>query len=335
MMDVSCTDHRLAVAIVGAGMAGLVCARSLAIEGHLVRVFDKARGVGGRMSTRRAGSSRFDHGAQYFTVRDQRFARWVETWRREEIVAQWQVEVAVLGRAGGQTSAPRIERFVGVPGMNALCRHLAHDLDVALERRIGKLERSGDHWRLLSEDGTDLGVHDFAVVSAPAPQTAELLEIAAPVMARRAAEVEMAPCWAAMASFTSPLDVGFEAAFVHDSPLSWVARNASKPARPDGEAWVLHASPEWSHEHLEIDRRDAARHLLDAFRDAVGNLSSTPSHLDAHRWRYALPVDPLPELCLFDAELGLAACGDWCGGARVEGAFVSGQTVADRILGLG
>lgn len=239
-----------------------------------------------------------------------------------------------LGSAGPRPKSGAIERFVAVPGMNELCRRLAIDLDVTFRTRIGKLEAVDGLWRLVGDDGDELGRYDAVAISAPAPQTAALLKSAAPDMASRAAQVEMAPCWAAMASFAAPLGLGFDGAFVQDSPLSWVCRNASKQGRPDGESWVLHGSPDWSHEHLELDRREAASRLLQAFRVALGGLTAEPIYLQAHRWRFALPTETLEEPCLFDAKSDLGACGDWCDGPRVEGAFLSGHALAGRFLGL-
>jgi predicted NAD/FAD-dependent oxidoreductase len=320
------------VAIVGAGISGLTCANVVRDHGCRVHVFDKARGPGGRMSTRRADVWRFDHGAQYFTVRDPRFSRRVESWQRDGIVAPWTGVTVVLdgGTAVAKDGPPT--RYVGVPGMNALCGRLATDLDVSFGTRVGSFVRIGEQWRLGSENGTDLGRFNAVVVSAPAPQASTLLGPVAPNLAARASGVEMAPCWAVMAAFPSPLDLGFDGAFVHGSPLSWVARNVSKPGRPDGEAWVFHGSPEWSLKHLELERDEAAKRLLEAFRRAVGGFEMMPDHLDAHRWRFALPLEPLQETCLFDARLRLAACGDWCGGPRVEGAYLSGCAAADRVL---
>lgn len=321
------------MAVVGAGLSGLICARILADHGRRVRVFDKARGAGGRMSTRRSGDWRFDHGAQYFTVRDPRFSRQVESWRRQRLVESWAGTIAVLDRGTIEIKADTTERWVGVPGMNAVCKNLAAALDVAYRTEVGGLAKTETGWSLTDPADTDIGHFDAVVISAPAPQTARLLEAAAPEMATAAASVEMAPCWAAMVGFSEPLGIGYDGAFVLDSPLSWVARNASKPGRPDGESWVLHASPEWSRRHLEIERKPAAQLLLAAFVDALGGLAATPVHLEAHRWRHALPTEPLEAACLVDPEHRLAACGDWCGGPRVEGAFLSGLEAARRLSG--
>ncbi len=327
------TERPLEVAIIGAGMSGLACARSLADHGHRVRVFDKSRGPGGRMSTRRAGELRFDHGAQYFTVRDRRFGRFVRSWRDDGLVAPWSGTIAVVDHGAIEIKDDTTERFVGVPGMNAVCRHLATDLDVAYGIRVAGLDRDGSRWSLHTTDG-ELGGFDAIVVSAPAPQTAALLGGFAPEFSGRAEAVEMAPCWAAMVHFAEPLGLNFDGAFVHDSPLRWVARNGSKPGRPTGETWVLHASPEWSEEHLELDSELAAGRLVGAFHDAVNRRLPPPDDLFGHRWRFAQPFEPLPEPCLFDRDLAIAACGDWCGGPRVEGAFLSGCAAAGRLLSL-
>ncbi len=326
-------DRPRFAAVLGAGLSGLVCARRLADHGWSVRVFDKGRGVGGRMSTRRAGSRHFDHGAQYFTVRDKRFEGSVESWRQSGLVSEWDGEIAVLGDESQRSKDRHTRRFVGVPGMNSICRHLAAGLDATLETRVTGLDRVDGRWLLASDSGAELGGYDSVVVSAPAPQSATLLAAPAAEMARRAAQVEMAPCWAVMASFPVPLRLGFDGAFVHGSALSWVARNNSKPGRPEGEAWLLHASPHWSRGHLELEKEAVAKLLLEAFRTVVGDLDHDAAHIDAHRWRYALPTNPLTEPCLYDADLGLGACGDWCGGPRIEGAFLSGWAVADRLLG--
>jgi predicted NAD/FAD-dependent oxidoreductase len=318
------------VAIIGAGISGLVCARKLAEDGAVVQVYEKARGPGGRMSTRRADDRRFDHGAQYFTVRNPRFSRQVDSWLQQGLVEEWAGTIAVVDRGAIEVKDGSTERFVGVPGMNAICRHLAAGLDVSYRAEVAGLERTEAGWQLTAADGADIGRFGAVVISAPAPQTARLLEPAAPEMAAIAASVVMAPCWAVMVGFGRPLEIGFDGAFVVDSPLSWVARNASKPGRPDDESWILHASPEWSQRHLELDPKRAADRLLQAFHDALGEPVEAPVHIEAHRWRFALPTEPLAAPCLTDPDLRLIACGDWCGGPRVEGAWRSGFEAARR-----
>ena len=146
------------------------------------------------------------------------------------------------------------------------------------------------------------------------------------------AAVPMTPCWAVMVAFDSKIQVPWDGAFVHGSPLSWVARNSSKPGRSQqNDSWVLHATSEWSAAHLEQSPETSATELLAAFAQLVD--APLPSHryLQAHRWRYSLGSDPSERKTMVDTENRLMVCGDWLSGGRVEGAFLSGVEAAVRI----
>ncbi len=320
------------IGVVGAGLSGLMCARTLSHHGHRVEVFEKARGPGGRTSTRREGVLHFDHGAQYFTVRDVRFRQLVESWRAVGLVAPWQGRIAVVSRGSSTAQDDGVERLVGVPGMNAIARHLTNGLRVIYNTRVVEVLPEDDRWRLIADDGAALGVFDAVVVSAPAPQTAALLESAAPDVAARAESVPMSPCWAVMVAFEDSLDLPFDAAFVREGPLAWVARDSSKPNRLDaGDAWVLHANPQWSRSHIDDPPGAIEIAMMNAFADAVGVKPPSPVHLAAHCWRFALPEEPLATACVADPLRGIVAFGDWCGGPRVEGAVLSGLAAAHEV----
>lgn len=329
------------LAIIGAGLAGLMCARKVQDAGLEVSVFEKSRGVGGRMATRRADNGlRFDHGAQYFTLRDPHFERYVRKWAAAGVVAEWEGRIVDLTRGEASPKKRVTPRFVGVPGMNAICKHLAADLDIRLQMQVAPPRRERAVWRLQNAQGESLGAFDCVITSAPAPQSAELLADT-PDLRLQAKATMMSSCWAAMISFAQPLQRPFDGAFVHASPLSWIACNSTKPQRgssqnagPHGgqECWVLHASPDWSNEHIEQDAAAVLPILLAAFWQATGVKPQPTSFATAHRWRYAIPPVPLEDRCLFDPQLRIGACGDWCSGPRVEGAFLSGMSLAGRVL---
>lgn len=343
--------------MVGAGMAGLTAARELRERGVEVEVFDKGRGPGGRLASRRvtlgthnaeaASLLSFDHGAQYFTARDPRFRQRVAQWREEGVVAPWEGRIRTLRR--GQLGDPRgaTERFVGVPRMSALTRQWAAGMEVRCGHRVEALERHEEvaGWTLRCVDGQRFGPYDAVGLTAPAVQSGALLETAEEGEIRpfitdlrgQVESVELEPCWAVMVAFEEPLAVEADGAFVEDSPLSWIARDSSKPGRPAAaagvDAWVLHASALWSREHLEEEREAVLARLLEALDDALGGPGLPPAiYQTAHRWRYALPPQPLADACLSSPRAGLAVAGDWCGGPRVEGAFLSGLALAEALV---
>lgn len=347
------------VAVVGAGIAGITAARTLAQAGWHVTVFEKSRGAGGRMATRRTDWGDFDHGAQFFTVRDTRFelalratqapiAAWDATWVRVLDATASRLAVA---------PAPTETRWVATPGMSALVKHWAQPLaDGTLGQchwvtRVVRLEPDAiapTRWQLRLEGAPDaadapavMGGFDAVLLAIPHPQARELLAASAlaPTWQQRLdEEVAVAPCWTLMAAWPHAvagpgqrLGPHWDAARSDHHRLAWVAREPSKPGRGPVERWVAQASPAWSAEHLEDDPERVLAKLLKGFAEVTG-IRATPAHATVHRWRYAQTQRPLGEPYLWDAQRGLGLCGDWCLGHRVEHAFLSGLELALAML---
>jgi len=334
------------IAIIGAGMSGLTCARELSGLGFQVHVYDKGRGVSGRMSLRRVlpehglPSFQFDHGAQYFTARSPEFQKQVQDWLDREVVAEWNGPfVSISNGTVGPDPGGNDPRYVGVPGMNQVCRDLAEEVCVTCGIRVTGLEKTDEGWQLSAETSATKepltldSTFDAVICTIPASQAKELLPDG--VSFHRDLEaVKIAPCRAAMVTFAEKLDVGFGGAFVQNSILRWIAREPTKPGRSDSENWVLHASPEWSAEHLEDDNETAAKHLLGALAEVLGRPLPETQQLSAHSWHFAIPENPLEREALIDRERKLLACGDWCAQSRVEGAFQSGLAAARDVAAM-
>ncbi|MEM7152941.1 MAG: FAD-dependent oxidoreductase [Myxococcota bacterium] len=319
------------VAIIGAGICGLSCAQWLQRRGVSVRLFDKARKAGGRMSTRRGPEVTFDHGAQYFTVRSDALGEVVQTWADAGVAKPWTGRIAVARHGSVTAKGDGVTRWVGTPTMSAIPRHLAAGLDVAAQTRVGAVERDHDGWRLIDTDGVTLGTASTVLLTTPAGQAVDLLA-AAPQLAERVAAVEMEPCWAVMVSLERPWEIPADGVFVDDSPVAWAARDGSKPGRGARETWVLHATPAWTRAHWDDDAATVVQTLTAALAEASGVERPSLAHADTQRWRYARADAPLPERALWDPELRIGVAGDWCGGPRVEGAWLGGRALAERVL---
>lgn len=312
------------VAVVGAGIAGLSCARALMDAGHQVRMFEKSRGMGGRMATRRTAHGSYDHGAQYFTARSPAFQAQLKTWLAAGLVAPYAGRIAQIKAGEMQLLAPAEPRFVATPAMNTLCRALGTDMSIELECQVTAITPGENGWRLSWDDGGESGF-DAVGLAIPAVQAVPLCA-AAPDLAGRAGAAAYAPCWTAMVRFAQAPGVAFDAAFVDDPVLGWVMRDASRPGRAAGERWVLQANAQWSQLHLEAAATDIAPQLAAAFRTLAGH-APVPVEMVAHRWRYALTAGTGTG-CLWDAGRRIGACGDWCADGRIEGAWLSGAKLA-------
>lgn len=331
-MNLSRTTSIQSIAVIGAGISGLCAARTLTKSGMLVTIFEKARGVGGRTSTRREPDFTFDHGAQFFTVADDRFRLLVQEWESAGCVAQWNVPIVALNKGTSRPAGDTRQRYVGVPGMNAMARHLAEEMHVVLNKRIARCERRGTLWHLFDEGDALSGAFDAVIVTTPPEQAIPLLAYS-PSLIAAVGTVTLSPCWVLMVAFDRRLDIPFDGAYVENSSLSWIARNGSKPGRSGHECWVIHASREWSHVYLEREPKDVAEQLIHAFFEEAGLPVIEPVFVRAHRWRYALADEPRNDGFLWDEQTNMGVCGDWCLAARIEGAARSGVAIAERVLG--
>lgn len=318
--------HAHDVAIIGAGVAGASAARALADRGLRVVVYDKGRVPGGRAATRQRGSVQFDHGAQYFTAREPEFLSQVRAWQLDGLVAEWRARFVALEADGRHPVSVDEPRWVAVPGMRMLASTMLAGIDVHCSSRVMRVERAADCWWVHLDDGSRAGPFADLISTVPAPQAAQLLadEPVAPALRG----VDFAPCWALMLEFDGALDLDFDGAFVNVGPLSWLARDSSKPGRPTGERWIVHADAEFSRAQLESNVDDLGAQLLCAFFQAIDRPLRQPTQWMAHRWRYALAQPPLHCGAIADPARRIAVGGDWCSGSRIEGAWRSGRALA-------
>lgn len=327
--DMNGAQSAKSVAIIGAGMAGITAARTLQARGFKVSVFEKSRGLSGRMSTRvsRAGFQ-FDHGAQFITAKGAAFRSFLD-------------EAVSLGSASlwNDPDFPahtQKQRYVGAPAMNQLLVPFARDLDVQFGTTTEPIQPEGKSWRVRSMERGDHGLFDIVISTVPSEQ-AKHLSSAVAAFAPSLAIIEMAPCWSLMLAFEDRIEPGFSVYQNQDGakegPFGWIARNSGKPGRdPTTDQWIVHANPDWSIAHLELEKEDVANRLLMQFRQIAATDFPQPLYKAAHRWRYAMTTQPLGKPFLCDDSETFYLGGDWCLGARVESAFDSALAMANAIL---
>ena len=256
------------IAVIGAGLAGLSFAHFLHHDAE-VTLFEKSRGVGGRLATRRNGDFQFDHGAQFFTSRSDILQSLIEDADYSPHVEVWEPKVLTLQPGEKPFKRNWFEpHYVGTPGMTALPKRLAQDVQVQLSTRVESVVKSDALWQVFADDGRKLGAFDWVVAAMPAAQTNALFQ---DQFSRQAAieSAVMSPCFALMIKLAANPDLNFDAAVVRDSPIAWIANNGSKPGRSSAAALLLHSCNNWAKEHLEDDIEDVETALLSALYELV------------------------------------------------------------------
>jgi renalase len=341
-------QHRhLSVAVVGAGVAGAACAHTLSRAGLSVHLFDKSHGPGGRLATRctewvdqlgRAVKTPLDHGALGFTARSSGFGGFVAQAEQAGWLAKWT-----------PTLAPRSLPLdseqpwcVPVPDMPALCRNLVANEAASWAWQVEGLHKGPLGWQLQSPGRPFSELFDVVLLALPPVQAAPLLMPHRRDWAQRATLTLMQPCWTLMGIADAPGHDAQQALDWHlarppEGPLAWVLRNDARPGRERvaGHAhWVLHARAGWSRRHLEQPAEWVRTQMQAALAEWLGQAVAW-QHSVVHRWRYATPQAPsaMPvSECWWDAAQGLGVCGDFLGGAGVEGAWLSAQALAAALL---
>lgn len=340
------------IAIIGAGLAGLTCGKALQQAGHDVVIFEKSRGIGGRLATRRAEPFYFDHGVAAFTASDDDFQGFVNQLLAEGVVAVWAVDQATPDNSFVSTvstkphSVPRVsdcysDYYVGIPAMNAIGKHLARGLTVQRNTRVASII---DHhpifnsWELLTDKGETLGQFDWIISAMPVEQAKSFAQTS--LHTKVLNKYALMPCSVLMLGFDTPLALDYEYAKIEGEDIDKIIVNSAKPHRKGGYSLVIHSTPAWTNRHIEEDKTACINHLTQAASQILGIDLSTAAHKDIHHWRYAtgeavnLPSGDHQLGYLLDSDQNIGVCGDWLLKGDVESAYLSGQKLAKAIIGL-
>lgn len=320
------------VAIVGGGLGGAVLASALSPR-HEVTLFEKGRSFGGRMSTRTTGGFQFDHGAQYFTVDDPRFAALIEPLRISGAVALWAGEEALF-RDGKRLHVmkPRRQRLVGAPGMSAMVQAVAGKVEARFGVDVAMLaERYHGLWALSDVDGKALGNFDLVIATATPRQAVGLFGDRVPA-GHPLRTQHMVPCYALMLGWNRPWQEDWVSARLEGGKLGFIGVNSSKPDRdPATTALVVHTTPEMAVVLLDLEPNEIARRIRLALLEETGIDASDAALSVVHRWKSARIEREAPTAPWLDREQGIAATGDWAGRSRIEDVALSALALAARI----
>ncbi|MBC7927594.1 MAG: FAD-dependent oxidoreductase [Bryobacteraceae bacterium] len=308
--------------IVGGGIAGLTAAETLQEAGWKVTVVEKGRGPGGRLSTRRIGESKLDHGAQFLTVRDDLFQKRITKWESAGVVRPW------------FTSDDGHTRYCGVDGMNGIAKDLARGLNVQSHSHVVHVEHCDGRWLVQDEQGNTYDA-PVLVLTPPAEQSLALCEPFRPLLGRKLVQtlqsIHFEPCYALMITGDGKSRVP-EPGYVRPASgaVQWVGDNVRKGITAGPLALTIHATARFTTDNWE-KKPDAITAML--LEEVALYIDGSVQETELHRWRYSKPVRTETVRCLHGTCPGpIYFAGDAFGGPRVEGAFLSGLETAKAIL---
>jgi predicted NAD/FAD-dependent oxidoreductase len=326
---------KIKIAVIGAGLSGLT-ANHILKDYADIDIFDKSRGVGGRLSTRRAAPYAFDHGAQFFTAKTDAFKAFISSMIEAGVIAPWRarfVEISskeiTLQRQWDHMHA----HYVGVPSMNAIPKHLSRDLNIKLNTRVKAIVRHQTKWKITDDHDDVLGEYDWVISTTPPEQALAILPHTLPFYSM-ISEFKMQACFALMLGFEHDPGLAFDAARIHDDTISWLSVNNRKPGRAKPYSLLIHSNNQWADKHIDTDHTQVIDALCKKVIEIIELDPYKIVHKELHCWRYANIEKQQGENHFVDASLGVAVCGDWFIQGRVEAAFNSGFKTAKQIISI-
>lgn len=321
------------IAIVGAGFSGIILAQKLKNIGE-VKIFEKARGVGGRMASRLKDDFNFDFGAQFFTAKKAEFQDFLKPFIEQKILMPWCgnfVEIDNYKITYKREWPKEKNHFVSAIKMNQFCKELSQDLDISLQNRVAKIEKNAKKWQIFDDKNIFLGEFDWLFFSIPAPQLSELIPQECNFY-EASKKIKMLGCFALMLGLEKPLNLNYDVALVKNSIISWISFENSKPQRKNSSSYTILSRNDWAESNIENDIEDIKKQLIVEFGKIIQQPLDNIIHQDIHRWRYANIAKQKNNVKFFlDNKMQLGACGDWLIQGRVEAAFLSASALFNEI----
>lgn len=333
------------IAIIGGGIAGLVCANYLS-DILDITIFEKSRGVSGRTSTRYADAFEFDHGTAYFTARTKQFQTFVQSLCDNNIVAEWNPKIESLSLDKPSFKKLWFEKhYVGFSRMNDITKYLASQITDTHTLRLGteiqSVQKIADKIILTDKNNTIYDDFDYAVITAPAPQTFHLLPN--DFLNRSLVnDVIMSPAYSLM---IGSLNTVLQQTSIYDCDdviVEKIIFNADKPNRNHTVTSIMvHSTPEWAFENVDADVLKMQDILLNRTLELLKIPDFKIDYITTHRWRYAKTQIPMMHSFLWDKDFNIGVCGDWCHDDTlhttiqgVEAAYHSARKLSQYIINI-
>ena len=309
------------ISIIGTGLSAIFSAIHLRKNTDLeINLFDKARGLGGRLATRRAEDGKFDHGAQYFSI---------------ERISNLP-EIQMLINEGVISNIEDKDIYFSPDGMTNIAKKLLMDFNIFKEHKLVSIDKENENYKLFFENGSTFN-SDYIIMSCPMPQSLEILNKSKidydNNLIKDLEDLSYFPCIVVMIKSEiklSNLDkhIGTD---VDSKNISWIGDNYRKKVSSIENYYTIQCSPEFSYENFENEYDETNKKLKNEMEKIFG---SNYQILSNHKWRYSIPKNFYQghNSLVINQKNFLGLCGDIFTNGRFDGAITSGLSIADKFL---
>ena len=321
------------VAVIGAGITGITLANLLQKKVNLT-VYEKSRGVGGRMATRRAEPYQFNHGAQYFKIENKAFKDFLYPLIKNKIIKPWEakhIEIfnkEVIKRVNINNKI----YYTAETKMNSVVKCLINNsFSTKLLCKIMKIKKENNKWFIIDSDKVAYGPYDWIFVTIPPHQAIEILNNNFKFL-EIIKKIKMRSCYSLMLGFTKINQFNFDTALFLDEDVKWLSINKKYHEKKEYCNLLINSSYDFAEKNINGLKDKIANYLIKQVSNIFNCELNNYEHKALHFWKYAMSENSNNLGSLIDENLKVTVCGDWCMNGKVEGGFLSAQDAVSKFL---
>ena len=321
------------VAIIGAGITGVTIANLLQKKYNLT-VFEKSRGVGGRMATRRAEPYQFNHGAQYFKIGNKEFKDFMQPLMVNKIIKPLKAnQIEILNKKViKRTKIYNKKYFTAESKMNSVVKYLINNnLSIKLLCNIEKTLKENDKWFIIDSDKVSYGPYDWLLITIPPNQATKILYNSFKFL-DIIKKIKMRSCYSLMLGFDEIKEFDFDTALFLDEDIQWLSISKKILEKKEYYNLLINSSYNFAEQNINGSKDKISNYLIKQVSDILQCELNNYKHKALHFWKYAMSEKNNNLGSLFDEDLKVIVCGDWCMNGKVEGAFLSAKNAANKLL---
>ena len=321
------------VAVIGAGITGITLANLLQKKSNFT-VFEKSRGVGGRMATRRAEPYQFNHGAQYFKIENKEFKDFLQPLILNKIIKPLEVnQIEILNKEViKRTKIYNKQYFTAESKMNSVVKYLINNnFSIKLLCKIEKIIKENDKWFVIDSGQVSFGPYDWLIITIPPNQAKEILYNNFKFL-DIIKKIKMRSCYSLMLGFDKFEEFDFDTALFLDEDIQWLSIRKIILENKEYYNLLINSSYNFAEQNINGSKDKISNYLIKQVSDILKCELNNYEHKALHFWKYAMSEKNNNLGSLFDEDFKIIVCGDWCMNGKVEGGFLSAKNAANKLL---
>ena len=321
------------VAVIGAGITGITLANLLQKKFNLT-VFEKSRGVGGRMATRRAEPYQFNHGAQYFKIENKEFKDFLQPLILNKIIKPLEAnQIEILNKEViKRTKIYKKQYFTAESKMNSVVKYLINNnFSIKLLCKIEKIIKENDKWIVIDSGQVSYGPYDWLIITIPPNQAKEILYNNFKLL-DIIKKIKMRSCYSLMLGFDKFEEFDFDTALFLNEDVQWLSIRKIILENKEYYNLLINSSYNFAEQNINCSKDKISDHLIKQVSDILKCKLNNYEHKALHFWKYAMSEKNNSLGSLLDEDFKIIVCGDWCMNGKVEGGFLSAKDAVNKLL---